>query len=309
MRKTITLFFLLSTTALMGQVTPLISQYMFNGLPLNPAISGSRDALTIVGTVRSQWAGLEGAPRTQSLSIHSPMKADKLAFGLVVHNDAIGVSQRTGALVNAAYRLRMRTGVLSVGLAGGMTQARSNWEAVETDQPGDESFSGGAVRQFTPEASAGLYYYTNQYYVSVSSPMFLSRMDSPASDIKPGRGRGRTGQVKPGLPVMINAGLRIGLVPGFTMSPSMMLRKSGANTSLDVNVLMQFHPRVEAGFSYRSAETIVFMGRFGLTDQLRVGYAYDMGSGVVAQVASGSHEVTLSYDFRYKTLTQNPRFF
>ena len=53
-----------------AQQLPQFTQYMFNTISINPAYAGSRETLSIVGLHRSQWAGLDGAPETQTLSIN-----------------------------------------------------------------------------------------------------------------------------------------------------------------------------------------------------------------------------------------------
>ena len=56
-----------------AQQDPQYTQYMYNPLAINPAYTGSRDVLSVVGLYRSQWVGLEGAPRTFTVSAHSPL--------------------------------------------------------------------------------------------------------------------------------------------------------------------------------------------------------------------------------------------
>ena len=43
--------------------SPVYSQYLQNGLMPNPAYAGSRDALSTMLSFRSQWMGMEGAPK------------------------------------------------------------------------------------------------------------------------------------------------------------------------------------------------------------------------------------------------------
>ena len=49
------------------------TQYMYNTISVNPAYAGSRGVMSILGLHRSQWVGLDGAPRTQTLSVHTPL--------------------------------------------------------------------------------------------------------------------------------------------------------------------------------------------------------------------------------------------
>ena len=55
-----------------AQQIPVMSQYMFNGLVINPAYAGSKDYMSTTLMVRKQWAGYEGSPVTENASIHGP---------------------------------------------------------------------------------------------------------------------------------------------------------------------------------------------------------------------------------------------
>ncbi|SNS42683.1 PorP/SprF family type IX secretion system membrane protein, partial [Dokdonia pacifica] len=84
---------LLSVCQVNAQQDPQYSQYIYNTVAINPAYAGNRGVTSIVGLHRSQWVGLDGAPRTQSLSIHSPISESKVGLGLSIVNDALGPSQ------------------------------------------------------------------------------------------------------------------------------------------------------------------------------------------------------------------------
>ena len=56
----------LSPREAVAQQDPMVSQYMFNGLYLNPAYAGSHDYWSSTLSFRSQWVGFDGAPMTES---------------------------------------------------------------------------------------------------------------------------------------------------------------------------------------------------------------------------------------------------
>ena len=81
--KKITLLSCLFITAVsvektMAQQDPKYSQYMFNQMAINPAYAGSKEALSATAFIRSQWTGIEGAPKTETFSIHGPLKKKKV---------------------------------------------------------------------------------------------------------------------------------------------------------------------------------------------------------------------------------------
>jgi len=57
---------------------PVYSQYLQNGLLINPAYAGSRGSLSAFLSYRMQWMGIPDAPVFQSVSLNTPMKNDKV---------------------------------------------------------------------------------------------------------------------------------------------------------------------------------------------------------------------------------------
>ena len=105
-----------------AQQLPQFTQYMYNTIAVNPAYAGSRDALSIVALNRNQWAGFDGGPETQTLSIHSPLRNEKLGLGLSLINDKAGFENFTYAYVDFSYTIQASDNVeVSFGLKGGMT--------------------------------------------------------------------------------------------------------------------------------------------------------------------------------------------
>ncbi len=89
MKKNLTLVAALlvaSFTGLKAQQDPMVTKYMFNSLGFNPAYAGSNDHLSLGLLHRSQWTGIDGAPQTQSFTIHSPLANEAVGLGLsIVH--------------------------------------------------------------------------------------------------------------------------------------------------------------------------------------------------------------------------------
>jgi type IX secretion system PorP/SprF family membrane protein len=82
---------ILGTSFAFAQQLPQFTQYMFNTISINPAYAGSRETFSAVGLHRSQWVGLEGGPETQTLSVHTPLRNEKIGLGLSFINDKLGL--------------------------------------------------------------------------------------------------------------------------------------------------------------------------------------------------------------------------
>lgn len=297
-----TALFLCLTCSAFAQHTPLISQYMQNALPLNPAFSGSREALSLAGSFRSQWAGFEGAPITQTISAHTPLKNESFAVGLMMFNDKIGVTRETGAYANFAYRLKLKKGKLSFGLAAGGSQRASNWSDINTDEGQDVAFMGDQQSRFLPNFSFGAYYYNKDWYASLSVPMMLTHSFG-------GEGYVAKNEFDK-YNVMLNGGMEFSIDRFWDLRPSLMFRYLHASPmQADINVLARYDDYIEGGLSFRTDKSLIILGRYFVNQQFAVGYSFGWTFQPIAQYQYGTHELTLTYDFKFISNTASPKFF
>lgn len=287
-----------------AQHTPVTSQYLFNGLLINPAYAGSRDALTANLTYRRQWVGFEGAPVTQVLSVHSPLTSKNIALGLLVYNDRVGVSRETGVFSNYAYRVPFRRGKLSFGLGAGIKLLQANWSAVQTTTPGDAEFAVDSRGVVQPNFSAGTYYYTKRFFVGASLPFILSHTYDASSERW--KVENETRHYQP----MLTAGTLVKLGADMQLKPSVLLRFApAAAIQADLNANLIYRDRFWLGVSYRTDDAVVLSLEVLPTQQFRLGYAYDLGLNALSTYHHGSHELMLQYEFGYRVRARDPRYF
>src|ERR1700704_975127 len=124
-----------------AQYEPLFTQYMFNETFINPAYAGSHENVATTLLYRNQWVGLDGSPKTQTLSIHAPVCKRKLGLGLSVMNETIGVSHQLGVYADFAYRILFDRSVLAFGLQGGFVNDEEKFSQVITNTQGDNQFA------------------------------------------------------------------------------------------------------------------------------------------------------------------------
>src|ERR1043166_4448271 len=119
----------LSSLGAAAQQVASYTQYMFNGLAINPAYAGSHEALSTSFLSRFQNVGLRGSPNTQTLSIHSPLLNKRVALGMLVIHDQISVIDQTGVHFSYAYRLPVFSGkgTLSMGIQAGIGFYRADY--------------------------------------------------------------------------------------------------------------------------------------------------------------------------------------
>lgn len=280
------------STDLFSQQGIQYTQYMYDGSLINPAYAGADDALSISLLHRDQWSGLEGAPQSQTFSVHTPLISPKVGAGLFVHRESIGVHQNIQIATNLAYHLPLgNQRFLSFGLKAGMLNVRSDYQSLQNGNPDasvdDELFSG-----FDFNAGFGFYYRSRKFEAGYSIPSIINRTinvnDTFSLD-----------------PINLNHLLftqyHIPVGTNFTLSPGFLLKYyQGTPLSYDVNFLTTYKSILTAGVSYRKQESIDFLVRFNLTPQFQVAYAYDYPIGNVSRFAQASNEIMLRYIFKFK---------
>lgn len=287
-----------------AQHAPVNAQYLSNALPINPAFSGSREALSIALTYRNQWSAIDGAPVTQTLAIHSPTKNEKLAFGLLVYRDAIGVSKRNAFMANMAYRVKLGAGNLAFGLSGGLVMQSNEWSKVHTTGLEiDEVFSGGDDRFNLPDFGAGIYYSTQKWFVSLSAPNLMQH--------KYAGGQTYDAQFELASTSIFGAvGARLNLNNDLKLQPSLLLRSiSGRPQQFDVNLIAKYKEILEIGASYRTSNAFLSLIRYHLNGQFALAYSNEIENGSYNSYFRMSHELTLTYDLIFKTNSTSPKFF
>ncbi len=278
-----------------AQQDAMFSQYMFNTLAINPAYAGSRDVLSVTALNRTQWSGIAGAPRTQTLSMHSPVAKKNIGLGLQIFNDKIGITRTTGAFLSYSYRLKMGNGSLALGIQGGVANFRADYSTVDVsgDAPaGDPSFS-QRVNKMLPNFGAGLYYSAKKFYVGLSVPHMLNNTLNENQVRVSNSFVGRQY-----MQFFLAGGYSFDLSPDLCLKPSALVKAvKGAPLQLDFSANLWIKDRVGVGASYRSGSDLILLFEIQATQQLRFGYAYDFGLNALADYHNGSHELMLRYEF------------
>ncbi len=280
-----------ATWQVSAQQDPQYTQYMFNGLSINPAYAGTRGGLSLTAVGRYQWVDIKGAPRTISLSAHSPL-AKKVALGLNVEGDEIGVHRRIGAFASYAYHLPLGSEwKLSLGLQAGVHHYSSRFTEIAVSDP-DPNFSEDFTKTL-PNFGAGFFLYSQRFYFGAAAPHLLQhklRTDTTDADISKVSHQYRH--------YLLTGGAVFHLADGFDLKPSFLIKSVPASAPFvaDLNLSLLVKETVWVGVSYRSFDSIDFIAEL-LLGKMRLGYSYDLTLTKLSNYNSGSHEVMLGYDF------------
>ena len=287
-----------------AQQDPQYTQYMYNMNVVNPAYAGSYEGLAVGLLYRSQWVGLEGAPKTGTLAVHSPI-GKQVGLGVSLINDEIGPVRETNAYADFSYTLPMGAdNKLAFGIKAGATFHRIGISETDIDvlDAGDPFFAQN-INEVTPNIGAGVYLYKpNRYYVSLSMPNILDAVHLDANGLKIGSETQH---------LFAAAGYVFNLSDNFKLKPHGLLKTAfKAPLSFDVNANLFMYDIVEVGVGYRLDDSFSGMINFMITKNLRVGYAYDSINSELDYTTSSSHEVFINFDIAFpRRVSRSPRYF
>ena len=109
---------------------------------------------------------------------------------------------------------------------------------------------------------------------------------------------------------MLTYGYIFDLTKKVSFIPSTLLTYSPSGQFLiDMNAYFTFYNRFWAGASYRNGRSFTGLVQVQINNQLRLAYTYDFDFGKLGTYSSGSHEIGIRYEFRYKVDVASPLIF
>lgn len=304
---TLVLALTLGGFALNAQQDAMYTHYMNNTLVANPGYAGSRDALTVTGLHRSQWVDFKGAPITQTLTLHTPLKNKHIGVGLSVLNDKIGPINNTSIYGDFAYILQVSPKAkLALGLSAGMNILQASLQGIKLDEQTDAAFQDNINSHVTPNFGFGAYYYRDRFYVGLSIPNLLENNYAVQHT-------GNTLVGKEKRHYFFIAGTMLKLAENLSFKPTTYVKVTpGAPIEADLTASFILMKKLLVGAMFRTGDAFGALVGLDLTDQFHIGYSYDWSYGLQNfKYHQGSHEILLRYDFIFfdKKRIRSPRYF
>lgn len=302
----LSLLFLLYTYALTySQLEVQLSQYMLNNTAFNPAFVGEGDLIQMTGQQRVLWVGVPDAGQTTIFGINAPLKFDNNSFGIGLNflNDKSGLFSQQNAQLQFAYKKKINTALLSVGLNVGFASVGFLGSKVNIkdlkDNLGntlgtyhsldDPLIPNADVNGMSLDLGLGLLYTTPLYYAGLSYLHFN----------KPHIVWEKSELTIPGC-LYLTGGYNYNLSdPKYVLKPSALLKSDFSTLQLDLSSRLEYDNKYWGGLSYRYQDALVFLAGINLAGGLSIGYSYDFPISQMIKVSSGSHEVLLNYSFEY----------
>jgi len=282
------------------------TQFIFNGLSINPAYAGYKEDLFVQATYRSQWQGLTGAPKSFSISADGTLSDKNVGLGLVVTNDHIGAQRYLSAFANYAYRLPLNydgNQRLAFGIGVGLTQIGIDGNELQAIQGGDALVPTGLQSERLPDARFGIYYADDNFFAGISATNMLAKYfadENQTTILAP----------VPQPHYFFTAGTMITLNSDFKLKPVVLLKEdTKAPGSLDLSTFLLMKERLWIGLFYRSS--VNFLPKSNLqsglpkenamgaivqiftSSKFRIGYSYDYSLSGLGSYNYGSHELSI----------------
>ncbi|TYA56367.1 PorP/SprF family type IX secretion system membrane protein [Formosa maritima] len=296
---------LLSCTVGIAQQLPQFTQYMYNTVSINPAYAGSRETLSIVALHRSQWVGFDGGPVTQTLSINSPLRNEKIGLGLSFINDKLGDEHFSYLYGDFSYTIN--TGVntkLAFGFKAGVTSYRLDRNAA--DPSGQDPNIYGIDDRWSPNIGAGLYWHSQMWYLGLSAPRILNTnyaKDSNNADVK----------ALERISYYFTGGYVFTLSENTKLKPAFLMKATnGAPLSFDITANFLFFEKFWLGGGYRINEYTSALGvltDFQISKQFRIGYTYEYPLSELNDYTGGTHEILIMFELFKAKRIKSPRYF
>ena len=297
----------MATMFAFGQQDPMFTHYMYNTLSVNPAYAGSREALTVTLLHRNQWVSFPGAPKTNTMTLHSPVFNENVGLGLSLTHDVIGPTKFTSMYGDFAFRVKLtKKSNLTFGLKAGVDLLSANLPFLQIQDPNDPAFLNSFKNKALPNFGFGLFYtYKNRFYAGLSIPRMLQHKFVGENTLI------SSGILKGHYYFITGASLKLSNFVEF--KPSALVKMTvGAPVELDVTALFELYKRINFGLMYRSGDAFGALVGVYIFDRLLLGYSYDFSlTNTTLKYNGGSHEIMLRYDFIFSSShrIKSPRYF
>ena len=288
-----------------AQQMPQFTQYMYNTIAINPAYAGSREVLSIVALGRNQWTGFDGGPQTQTLSINSPLRNEKIGLGLSLINDKAGYENFTYVYADFSYTINLgdRT-KLAFGVDAGATSYKLSDELYNGVEIGQDPYFDERLDRWNPNFGAGILLHSDRWFAGFSIPRLINNDTNNQTEYA----------ALERVHYYVIGGYVFDLGESVKFKPSILAKYTdNAPISTDFTANFLFNEKLWLGASYRANGQQGAFGAlidFQVTQQFRIGYTYELPTGEIRPYTSGSQEILLMYEFRFtKKNLKSPRYF
>lgn len=300
-RHIIVVLFIAFAIKASAQQVQQFTQFQFAGISYNPAFAGSDQYFNVLAMHRTQWTGINDAPRTYLMGLHAPSKSGKMGFGGNIYTDVAGPTRRVGAQGVYAYHLQVTSNTkLSLGLSFGMTQFVLDGSQITLREGGDRALTGAMMSELKPDANFGALWYNDKFRLGVSANQILNN----ELDLFPGDGESRMA-----VHYFLTGAYKFDLSDDFQLEPAVLVKYvNPINVQSDVSLRAIYKNKFWLGGGYRTGDAASAYAGYQIMDYLSLGYSMDFSTSDIKNYADGTHEIFVMIRFGKKQMIspENP---
>jgi type IX secretion system PorP/SprF family membrane protein len=284
-------FITLLINNVVAQQLPQYTQYMLNDLAINPAVAGKDNYADMRSNNRYQWVGINDAPRTYMLTLHSPLQNRKMGLGTHIYTDIVGPTRRVGISLAYAYHLNLTEKLkLSFGINAGIQQWGLDGHKLSLHDAGDDNLITQYQTKTVPDIGAGVFVHNEKWYAGLSVPQLYQ---SPIKLYNEGSSNSKLVSH-----YLLNGGYKFTLNDNFKIEPSFLVKyASPAPIKVDVGTRVIYQDQIWLGLGYRNNDAVSVLVGFMYKNYLMIGYSYDYTTTAIKKYTTGTHEVMLGIRF------------
>jgi len=295
-------------SSLSAQQDPQFTQWYMDHAMSNIAAAGQSDLTNINGFYRNQWSGLDRSPVTSLLNVNGKLGFMPGAFGVQFYQDELGFEANTMAKVGYAYSLEPFAGgtTLSIGTSVSYFSKtfKPTWVSIDPWQD-DNAIPSDGETGTAIDVDFGVYISKPKTFYAGLSMTHLAE-----SGLKDG---GTFMSTTPVRHLYAMGGYDYPLDGDALVLRTNILAKTDLNASaIDMSVNVLYNEMIWAGVSWRPGDAIapivglqysmINKDATNYKEQLfRLGYSFDMTTSELQSFSSGSHEIFLSYSFKFES--------
>lgn len=296
--------FLATTLTVSAQYEAVFSHYNVSPILVNPSFAGYDESHRLQLNLRNQWTGFTNAPTTYAVSYNGPI-GKTLGLGVGVLSESIANITRYRFQLNYAFRYTIK----DVKLAAGFSTEFQKFQLANSVlnnrlyEPGDFAITDAIDGRDIFDASVGIYArIKDATFIGFAIPNLISERLADIGGTPTNDGR----------QFIFNFGHEFNLETyNVKIEPSLMVRKiQNVPILIDFNLIGKFlDERLHAGLTYRAGTG----GAVGImlgtqVSNINIFYSYEVFFGQFQQFNSGTHEVTVAFDFGGEKNKNNTSF-
>ena len=303
-KRCIVLFIVLvSAVAAFAQFDPQMGQYMYIPTAYNPAAAGEGDLMKVAGMHRMQYVAITNAPMSTWFNFSSPFVIGKTHHGAGVRflNDRFGLFTNQALYAQYAYRQKLGSGYLSVGLDLGFVNVGFKGDSINLSkmqddyhETNDQALPTGSKSDMKFDMGVGVYYTAPTWWAGIS----YSHLTQPKMDWSGGTDGEKKEMTLRGTMYIIGGyHFRLKNYRDWMLTPSAMVMTDFRGWDVNLTLMCDYKDRYRWGLGYRIAGSVNILLGIDIISGLQLGYTCELPHNKLLLESYGSHELYLAYGF------------